>query len=212
MLNLSDRDNEARRKAFWDPVPLAVIPFFADLREAVLGGDLPPKRMPKWYWRLADDLALLLQPKDGRHVLFAGTVLQGADLTRASFSARRTDRRVLGGWWELGFWIVPGPTADGWRFRPSLLGAPRGASLRDGDGKERLRDRVLAALTPEVFADVDAVELLLPQCLICGKALTDPVSQARWIGPECAGQQRALPPSLEARVQRLRAAAQGALL
>jgi uncharacterized protein YndB with AHSA1/START domain len=25
-----------------------------------------------------------------------------------------------------------------------------------------------------------------PACLLCGKALTDPVSMARWIGPECA--------------------------
>jgi hypothetical protein len=28
--------------------------------------------------------------------------------------------------------------------------------------------------------------MLSSHCLLCGKALTDPVSMARWIGPECA--------------------------
>jgi Family of unknown function (DUF6011) len=30
-------------------------------------------------------------------------------------------------------------------------------------------------------------KMLCPNCLLCGKALTDPVSMARFIGPECAG-------------------------
>jgi hypothetical protein len=29
--------------------------------------------------------------------------------------------------------------------------------------------------------------MLQPSCLMCGKSLTDPVSMARWVGPECAG-------------------------
>jgi len=36
--------------------------------------------------------------------------------------------------------------------------------------------------------------MLKPACLMCGKALTDPVSMARWIGPECAGTSSAVVP------------------
>jgi hypothetical protein len=34
---------------------------------------------------------------------------------------------------------------------------------------------------------IQAEQMFSAHCLICGKALTDPASMARWIGPECAG-------------------------
>jgi len=49
-----------------------------------------------------------------------------------------------------------------------------------------LADQVLAVLTPDTFAHLPTV-LLIPHCLICGKALRDPASMARGIGPECFG-------------------------
>ena len=42
------------------------------------------------------------------------------------------------------------------------------------------------AFNAERFARVSATLQLSPQCLCCGKLLTDPASQARLIGPECA--------------------------
>src|SRR5262249_14739800 len=34
---------------------------------------------------------------------------------------------------------------------------------------------------------ISADLMLAPNCLVCGKGLTDPASMARFIGPECAG-------------------------
>jgi hypothetical protein len=48
------------------------------------------------------------------------------------------------------------------------------------------RARLQAALTPERFSRLTADLMFSASCLCCGKALTDPASMARWIGPECA--------------------------
>ena len=48
-----------------------------------------------------------------------------------------------------------------------------------------LKARLLASLESETFKE--RAVLLSSNCLICGKGLTDPVSRARLIGPECAG-------------------------
>jgi hypothetical protein len=174
---------------------MAPIPFFADLRQAVISGPIPPKRMPKWYWSLSPESALLLQPSDRRGCLFSGLVLDGPNITRETFRRPQGQRpRAIR---ALDFWIFDGdPDGSVWQFRPrSGFSPPEAAGA--------FRDVVLARLTPAVCANVDAVALLVPQCLVCGKVLTDPVSQARWIGPECAGRSRSLPPSLRLRVQLL---------
>ena len=49
-----------------------------------------------------------------------------------------------------------------------------------------LRERIDAAFRDGRF-DRITPDMLGSHCLICGKALRDPVSQARFIGPECAG-------------------------
>jgi hypothetical protein len=50
----------------------------------------------------------------------------------------------------------------------------------------------LATLKARLVAALPRLNRLTPalmfqaNCLLCGKSLTDPVSMARWIGPECA--------------------------
>jgi hypothetical protein len=50
----------------------------------------------------------------------------------------------------------------------------------------------LVALKEQLVASLPRLNRLMPalmfqaNCLLCGKSLTDPVSMARWIGPECA--------------------------
>ncbi len=48
-----------------------------------------------------------------------------------------------------------------------------------------MRGRIVAAFKDGFFERVQAASLLGHWCLICGKPLTDPVSQGRFIGPEC---------------------------
>jgi Family of unknown function (DUF6011) len=47
--------------------------------------------------------------------------------------------------------------------------------------------RVVAAFNGDFFDQIRPNALLGHHCLCCGRALTDPVSQARFIGPECFG-------------------------
>jgi hypothetical protein len=44
-----------------------------------------------------------------------------------------------------------------------------------------------AAFEAGFFERLDPAKMFSGQCLCCGRPLTDPVSQARLIGPECAG-------------------------
>ena len=66
----------------------------------------------------------------------------------------------------------------------------RGGRWPRGNPREefyQVRQRAIDALMPEHFADLNPAMMLSPHCLCCGKGLTDPVSMARWVGPECWG-------------------------
>jgi len=52
--------------------------------------------------------------------------------------------------------------------------------------RQRLRETVTHAFQDGRFAEFSVTRLFHPYCLCCGKALTDPVSMARFVGPECA--------------------------
>ena len=53
--------------------------------------------------------------------------------------------------------------------------------------RRQLRELVTEAFIDGRFAEFSVTRLFHHYCLICGKQLTDPVSMARFIGPECAG-------------------------
>jgi hypothetical protein len=56
------------------------------------------------------------------------------------------------------------------------------------NGYIRLRDRLVAVMQTSCFGEATSLtKLLTANCICCGKGLTDPVSMARTIGPECYG-------------------------
>jgi hypothetical protein len=169
-------ERRARSRAVWASVPLPVVPLFQDLRTLAIAGPTPPRRMPKWRFVVASDLALQLQPKDSRRCLFEGIALTGDRITRESFDVR--DLTVA----SLKFWIEAAP--DGaWTFHPRAFWTGSPSLVHDSPA---WKQRALTALDPALYAELDSLRLITDACLCCGKALIDPVSQARRIGPECA--------------------------
>src|SRR5262249_2302410 len=97
------------------------------------------------------------------------------------------DPKLLRGqrYWRIGFRLFANASdAAAWTFKPTS--ADRGHDC-PRSGLVAFRQRVAAALHPDNFASLRPDLMLSPACLCCGKGLTDPVSMARWIGPECAG-------------------------
>jgi Family of unknown function (DUF6011) len=175
------------------PIVIPVIPALLELRAAVLMRT--DKRCPKWGFRLGADLAVQLQPKpvlwrDPRDrpvrqesVRFEGLAdyLSDGQVAANTFRVRPDWKlpRMRMEFLLLGYLDTP----EVWSFVPGRASCAIGASaLRDP-----LLVRLERAFTNGTF-DVFRPELILrPACLCCGKALTDPASMARWIGPECAG-------------------------
>ena len=160
------------------PVPIEPIPIFAALRQALLEHDDPKRRWPKWQFIFAPDLAIQIQPRAdvGRYwrVEFRCIAIQGPEPQRhhfrgyfGEFAYMRFDLARMASNGEL--MLVPTG------YRGKLTSPEFGA----------LRDRVIAALRPTEVGEVKA-RLLSYRCLICSKGLTDPISMARLIGPECA--------------------------
>lgn len=56
--------------------------------------------------------------------------------------------------------------------------------LQEPDALATFKARAVEKLTKLV--ELNASLQFSPACLCCGKPLTDPVSMARWVGPECA--------------------------
>jgi hypothetical protein len=151
------------RARFWIRDPINPSPFLAGLRDIVL--ERSHTRCPRWKFKL-DELILEIQPRPGErrdgYALFRCAAMQDG--------------------WRLGFLIEP-CTAGGWQYHPRSVRWPR----PDYPGCLALRDRVLAALRSGRLDRFDPALMFGAYCLCCGKALTDPASMARWIGPECAG-------------------------
>jgi hypothetical protein len=92
---------------------------------------------------------------------------------------------------------VPSECGTWWRQKFDLHGYDSGWFLTfihsrwtygaPHEGKQALQDAVLSAFRDGFFDRLTPKAMLSPQCLVCGKGLTDPASMARWIGPECAG-------------------------
>jgi hypothetical protein len=170
------------------------IPFLAELREEVLKHSL--KRMPKWKFRFAPDVVVQLQPKPTvllsvaaterglkpKHQHFIGTAVMMEGAT--SEALKQLPRRPCPVWWQIKFEIYTHDPDTDW-----LLHRTGGAWQAESDraGTVSLFERVVAALRGGYFTASMPPKMLSHHCMICGKALTDPASMARWIGPECAG-------------------------
>jgi hypothetical protein len=165
---------------FWHPTPIPPPRDLAELRAYVLSRS--EKRSPRWRFRLAPDLVVQIQPKlTQAFARFECAALQceGADAKLLTGSRKDIGRD----YWKVSF-DLRAAAPDAWVFKPTYLGWRRRSDL---SVFQVLRERLVTAFQSDVFNDLKPATLLLPHCLCCGKALTDPVSMARMIGPECAG-------------------------
>ena len=183
------RDGESRAEAiertyaFWQTENVASVPLLQELYDLVLQHS--EKRMPRWKFRLAPDLIVQVQPEVTRHGRrFAVAAMLADGLTGKHFSVAADQRPQP--WLRLSGVLVEATPDRPWSLRfTGLTWSPKHPHhelLRD-----ELRARVFAAFRDGRFDRSKAAQMLDSFCLICGKALTDPVSQARFIGPECAG-------------------------
>jgi hypothetical protein len=84
-------------------------------------------------------------------------------------------------WWVTEFNLLG--SSSGWLLIPR----PFGHSRKLGASEEmfpEMHRRLSVELSK--LCKLSSQSMLSPACLACGRALTDPVSMARLIGPECA--------------------------
>jgi hypothetical protein len=174
----------------FDPIEIPQVPVFADLRATLLQHDDPKRRWPRWQFLFARDLAIQIRPQAeatrNHTILFDCRALEGQDIRREHFRSHRASTDA--GLARLDFIILVRPDApDVWLLKVFAAGVGRRLnSFREATAVyDALRQRVLGALRPNEIGEVDA-QMLSHCCLICGRALTDPISMARLIGPECA--------------------------
>jgi hypothetical protein len=178
---------------FWARDPVTPTAFLAELRERVL--DRSDRRCPKWRFRFAPNLAIQIQPRPVTMISTAAKArgykqwilrfdciaLQGGDLSAQSFE-RWTNG--LADRLQVKFVLFAEEDDAPWRFKPT---SARWSRAQDQSAMIGFRARVLAELGSGRLDQLDSGMMLQPACMCCGRALTDPASMARWIGPECAG-------------------------
>lgn len=167
------------------------MPMLAYLRVCVVSRSA--KRMPKWRLRVSPDIVTEVQPRPANAATFKCKAIvhdeAGAELL--------TDKRRPLNSWMIEFKLVvilheqADFTDDGdWHLKPTRIGFRTGHPHSDIIG---VCDRLIGAM-PVAFDKLRPETMLKPACLFCGRLLTDPVSMARWIGPECAGTAAAITP------------------
>jgi hypothetical protein len=165
---------------FWTATPIKPAPVLAELREMVLARS--ERRSPKWKFRLAPDLVVQIQAKLTTALLKFDCI--AVQCERAHLEVLLTSRReIQRPYWRLSFELRAN-TPDQWTLKPHYVGWKRNC---DPLAVVTARDQVIAAFQEGRFDKLEPAMLLGSHCLCCGKGLTDPVSQARHIGPECAG-------------------------
>jgi hypothetical protein len=165
---------------FWVPTPIRPQHALADLRAYVLARS--EKRLPRWRFRIDPDLVVQIQPKLSQaFARFECTALlcEGANAKLLTQSRREISRE----YWRLSF-DIKATAADAWVLRPTHAGWQRATNP---SAFPAMRERLVAVFHSDTFNNLAPANLLVPHCLACGKALTDPVSMARMIGPECWG-------------------------
>jgi uncharacterized protein DUF6011 len=146
--------------------------------------------MPKWKFRLADDFVLQMQPQlSAKFCDFEGKAVQCEDADEKVFAAHAQRRigqtnqaftiysDIPRHWTRLNYTgLVPGQ----WAFKPGTIGWTKGSEPDHG-----LCRRLVQIFNDSFFDHFKPSMFLSKHCMLCGKALTDPASMARMIGPEC---------------------------
>ena len=174
---------EARLPAtFWFDKEVPPIPLLGQLNDWVISQN--ERRQPKWKFRFASDLAVQIQTKVTRahNILFECVALQSENLTVKLF----TEPKLLLAqpYWKISFRLFQTKPASPWLLKCKSAMRGRGCA---SSGYLELHRRIVEALHPDRFAHLTPDQMLSPQCICCGKGLTDPASMARGIGPECWG-------------------------
>jgi len=168
---------------FWTPTPIAPQAALASLRELVLSRS--ERRVPKWKFRLASDLVLQIQPKLAHKLLhkFECRAVASAVADLTLLTSTYKERKNAPDYWYITFDLNAAEQSS-WRFKPRSCQCKRDA---DPAGTVDLRARLVGAFDDRRFDRLRPEMMLGHHCLACGKGLTDPVSMARGIGPECWG-------------------------
>ncbi len=191
-------------------VSFPAVASLADLRRQVLRQN--PKRMPKWGFRLDAACVLQLQPKPCLLITpLSDTALAAMRERFPDYRQRQPIEQFEGRIFRAIDGDVPATVFRDWtpprdqRWLELRIvvhayeDAPSVWELRDQGGRYARAIRtayphekaatlqwLATAFTDGRFDQFTPELMLRPACLICGKALTDPASMARWIGPECA--------------------------
>jgi hypothetical protein len=170
-------NNHMTLQDFWSRQLLHEVPLLKELRDTVLACNVTTKRFSKWKFRIGEDFVIQLQPRGEPSIctafrLFLGVAIQGQPIPVEAFT------RHISGLSQLSFEIRQRLDNSVWEFRPTWR------YVKDEIAAVALRERTRESLS--LLNQLDATTMFLPACLMCGKKLTDPISMARWIGPECA--------------------------
>jgi hypothetical protein len=169
---------------------------------------------PKWKFRVEPDLIVQLQPWLPRErtrwgkvikepLEFEGLAIEGEGIDAKAFDEPGDNRRIefhIKSDWTLyrrGYGPYLAPLRETWRPEyPRPLTREQSAEYTAEHEARRaahtasfapLWDRIVAALRGDFFTSLRPGALLGSACICCGRPLTDPISQARFIGPECYG-------------------------
>jgi hypothetical protein len=157
-----------------EPVFFSSIAALQELREEVLA--INRKRRPRWRFRQESSMVLQLQPQaDERNPrrLFSGMALQGEGIERIDFKNNNHAGKGLASIY------LHIDVKDG-----RLEMVHGGHSMRSMEEISAFKARVVALL--QALEHFNVGLLFQPYCLVCDKQLTDLISMARGIGPECA--------------------------
>jgi hypothetical protein len=179
----ADAEDKKFWSNLWSPQPIAPQPALAALRAFVLSRS--EKRSPKWKFRIAANLVTEIQAK----LLATGVerftccALMTANATAKMLADHKAISRGTE-YYRLNY-EIRAETPNEWFLKVTNTSRSHGAPE---NGYVRLHDRLVTMMQTSCFGEANSLtKLLTAHCICCGKGLTDPVSMARTIGPECYG-------------------------
>lgn len=166
---------ERRRAEFFAPIPIPCQRALAELHDYLIRQCDP--RLPCWAFLFAVNVIVQLQPqradRSGLRSI-KGRAVQTSRATLQAFQGRwpaRDDHENL----RLDFLLR---SAHGrWQF----------LARRGYPHQIEFRDRIARLFRARRFDQITPGKMLRSACLICGRALSDPISRARMIGACCYG-------------------------
>lgn len=179
---------------------LSPIPTLADLREQVL--QRSSTRCPRWRFRLADDLIMQLQPKpcvlrfprpagytgSWRQMIVRFDGVAHCALVGHADASMLVEKPNWNAVPQMRVKFLLAAYADApaeWTL--VYTGGRWSRGLAWPEVRRQIWERLVVAFGNGAFDRFTPDLMLSAHCLMCGRALTDPASMARLVGPECSG-------------------------